>query len=675
MLSPIQNSFTVKVPRFLICLYGIALAFSLQSADALTLVENGVANAPIVIFKDAPPKTRVTADELAEYFEKVTGVKPEIVEGVPSPLPDNAIWIGYQPALDKLFPDTDFDFQKPEEILISANLNHLVIAGRDRWDPDHLTVQGIDEAIEGKQNEYGTANAVYHFIQEYLGVRWIWPGDLGEDIIKKETISFEPFEFRYAPQIRGRGGMFNYSQLSNRGYGKSQDWTRLQRLQLCSLEIGGGHGFGDWWERYHETHPDIFALQPDGTRSGHPSPRNAKLCQSNPEVWDLWLEDVKHQLEEDPTQFIFNGSPNDGWSSGHCVCDDCRAWDHPDGEPRLMHWHHYREERPALSDRHVTFANKLAEKLKQPYPDKDYYVAMLSYGHSRPGPVEARPADNVIMVVVANFFGRTHLVDRGSTWGTTYRDQFDQWGKVAPHIMWRPNTGSPAGWQQGLPDLSVHQTVEDFHFIAERNCLGLYIDSVFEHWATHGPHYYAMAQLAWNPSLTADQILTDYYDRGFGPAADEVRAYYETIENARMEFAKDRIHGSGIEDFPALYNEDLLARAEAHLDAAEKLTSGADSKFAERVEFVRVGCNYTKLVIENISLMSGYWSQPDDTVAEKVRSNWNAIEKTISSHPYAINFGPVRPITPRMLGLHPDHPNPKWKVKPKKSDPNDLDQN
>ena len=38
----------------------------------------------------------------------------------------------------------------------------------------------------------------------------------------------------------------------------------------------------------HETHPGIFALQPDGTRNGHPSPRNAKLCQSNPKVWETF---------------------------------------------------------------------------------------------------------------------------------------------------------------------------------------------------------------------------------------------------------------------------------------------------------------------------------------------------------------------------------------------------
>ena len=66
-------------------------------------------------------------------------------------------------------------------------------------------------------------------------------------------------------------------------------------------------------------------------------------------------------------------------------------------------------------------------------------------------------------------------------------------------VVWRPNTGSPAGWQQGLPDLSVAQTIEDIEYFAENQGVGIYIDSVWEHWATQGPQYYVMAHLLWDP--------------------------------------------------------------------------------------------------------------------------------------------------------------------------------
>jgi hypothetical protein len=69
--------------------------------------------------------------------------------------------------------------------------------------------------------------------------------------------------------------------------------------------------------------------------------------------------------------------------------------------------------------------------------------------------------------------------------------------------------------------------------------------------------------------------------------------------------------------------------------------------------------------------MERYWKNKDDALAERVKRNWTTIEKLVADHPYAINWGPVRPTTPRMQGLHPDSAPPK----PKKARVNDLDLN
>ncbi len=640
-----------------------------RAAD-LVLASKDTPPVPIIVYADAPPRTREAAEVLAGYIEKISGKKPLVMLGASSPAPDSAIWVGVQPEVKALFPKTDFDFKHPEEIVIAANEKHVVIAGRDRWDPVKLDIVTKEGAIKGVQQEYGTINAVHTFMQDQLGVRWLWPGELGEDVPKSERIVISaPLEYRHHPQLRARGSMFNYCRLGNKGYGTSHEWTMRQRLQLDSLSIEGGHGFGDWWDRYHEKHPEIFALQPDGTRSGFPTPHNAKLCMSNPKVWELWLEGVAEELQQDPHRTVFNASPNDGWASGHCVCDKCSAWDHPDGEPRVFNWFHLNKERPATSDRDVTFANKLGEMLKQKYPGKDYRVMMLSYGHSRPAPVKARPADNVIMTIVANFFGRTGLVDRGSTRGDTYRQQFEAWSKIVPSMFWRPNTGSPAGWQQGLPDIHVAQTIRDFKDVAAANCIGIYIDGVWEHWATVGPLYYIMAQLAWNPAADAEAILADYYTRAFGPAAPQVHEYFEVIEKERMAFTAK--HGEeGIFSFPQLYTEALLTASQARLDRAAAAVP-ADSIHAKRVAFIQTGLTYTRMTLENIALMDRYWKKKDEAIATQVKQNWAAIEKLVAAHPYAINWGPVRHITPRMAGLHPDSQPPKAK----KKRVNDLDLN
>lgn len=643
------------------------------SAQDFILVDPNTPPAPIVFFKDAPPKIREAAVTLADYIEKTCGMRPALMDGEPATLPERAIWVGVQPALKQLFPGLDLEFKHPEEILIAATDKHLLIVGRDRWDPQRMDVQGIDEPIKGKQQEYGTANAIYTFLQEKLDVRWLWPGKLGEDIVPRKSIRFAPFEYRFHPPILSRAGLFQFSELSNKGYGRSHEWCKLQRLQLHSMDMSGGHGFGDWWDRFGKTHPEYFALQPDGTRGGYPDARTTKICESNPAVWQQWLADVEAKLQRDPTQTVFNASPNDGWMSGHCVCDKCRAWDHPDGEPRLFIWKGVRKTMPALTDRDVTFANTLGELLKRRYPDKEYCVLMLSYGHSRPAPVKARPADNVIISSVANFFGRTNLEDDGSPRGTTHRQQFEAWTKIAKQLMWRPNTGSPAGWQQGLPDLSIQQTIKDFKLVAESGCIGIYVDSVWEHWATQGPQYYVMAQLTWNPKVDAQAVLDDYYRRAFGPAADPVRRYFETIEQARMQYVQQNGYTAGTLHLGELLTPKLLDELEALLRQAADAAKDR-GVFAPRVEFVRAGFEFTQLMSGTSQLMSGYWKKKDDAVAAQVRKNWAQMEKICKEHPMAVNWGPVRPSPKRMAGLHPDQPEPKLSQrKPNRKPAEDLD--
>ena len=184
-----------------------------------------------------------------------------------------------------------------------------------------------------------------------------------------------------------------------------------------------------------------------------------------------------------------------------------------------------------------------------------------------------------------------------------------------------------------------------------------------------GPLYYIMAQLAWNPAADADAVLSDYYTRAFGPAAPQVREYFEELEEARMTFTAKNGE-AGVFSFPQLYTEALLRESQARLDRAA-VAVPADSIHAKRVAFVQAGLTYTKIQLENIALMDRYWKKKDDAIATQVKTNWGTIEKLVADHPYSINWGPVRPIAPRMVGLHPDHPNPKAK----KAKPNDLDLN
>ena len=108
--------------------------------------------------------------------------------------------------------------------------------------------------------------------------------------------------------------------------------------------------------------------------------------------------------------------------------------------------------------------------------------------------------------------------------------------------------------------------------------------------------------------------------------------------------------------------------SDRHLREAEARAGGI---YRDRVAFVRAGLSFTALVIEVIEAMEGYWEAPDEAIAARVRANWKAMEELCEENPHAINWGPLRPSTARMIGLHPDHPNPRRK----RAQVKDLDQN
>jgi hypothetical protein len=432
-------------------------------------------------------------------------------------------------------------------------------------------------------------------------------------------------------------------------------------VQLDSLELLGGHGFGHWWETYGREHPEYFAAAPDGSRRPVASnPRNTKLCASNPAVWRQWLAEVEEQLRENPVQRVFSVSPNDGYTSGHCVCANCLAWDHPDGE--RVTWTFgggVKYDGVSQTDRDVRFANTLARMLKERFPGKELYVQLHAYGLARNAPLGIVPDDNVIISSVANF----HL--RSPEARKLPMQQHAAWAKTAQHLTWRPNLGSQAGLSWGMPDVAMTQAGEDFRFAADTHCLGLYFDLFWLHWATQGPHYYALAHLAWNPRADVGAVMDDYYQRAYGPAAPDLKAYWELLERTRMEFVAEEPSRQRAYDLPKKYTPGLLAQAQSHLDDAARAVAGADEKYRRRLRFTQCGLDYTKLVVETRAWMQKFEASKgkDADAKAKVLANWQRVETMKKEYPeFAINWQPVfRAPMPggdakRVMGLHPDAP-------------------
>jgi len=634
------------------------------NAETFALVKEGQALAPLVLAKDATPRNREAAQELAKAIREMSGADIEILELAPSNAPARAVWIGIQPGMDALFPGADLELKEPEEIRLVTTNDHLLIAGRDRYDPDHFTVEGQSEPIEGKQWEYGTANAVYTFMQDVLGVRWLLPGPLGVDYLESDSITVGLLDVRYHPQFRMRMGILNmYDSGMPRG-GAIRDWARHQRMLLDSLDVDGGHAFVDWWERYGESRPELFALQPDGTRGTVPAdPYYKKISEGEPAVWDVWLQDVAETLEKNPMQTVFNVTANDNWSTGHCVDPRSQAWDPPMDEARELVTYNYgdgvRLERPPMSDRYVTFANKLAEKLKEKYPDRELFVSQAAYGGtSRQAPVSARPNDNVIILSVHNF------LFRGEAEREEQMRMFDEWSKLADTFIWRPNMSGSSGWSWGTPDVGFTRAAHDIRWVAERGTIGIFIDMIWDHWGTQGPLYYLLAQLAWDPYQDANAILEDFCQRSYGPAGETMLEYWKLMESMRDRIEDESPTRFRMLDSPRYYTAEFFEQAQALLDQAAKETEAAPEKYQRRLKLVQVGLDYTRFVIDTRAAMQRWEDskETDEAARAYVLANWAKADQMRKNSPeFAISWvrsfrNDVPPANQRrrMYGLHPE---------------------
>lgn len=592
----------------MILLSGASL-WSAAKVEGLLLVEKNVSVLPISVDKDAGKETMAAVKELASYIQKISGAKVNVILNDSTNAPAHAIWVGAQPKQANAFPNLKFDFQYPEEILLACNGQDVVIIGRDRMAGD-------------KQMEFGTANAVYTFIEKKLDVRWLWPGALGEDIVKRDTIAMEPFEYRFHPVFLRRHFWPR----------QPKEWHLHQRLYLYSSQSQSGHAFDDWWDKYHETHPEYFALQPNGLRTPPQAGNTVKLCLSNPGVWKQWLDIAEEKLKADPTLRIVSATPNDGpW---HCTCEKCRAWDHPDA-PKDGN-------QISLTERHVKFWNILARGLRERFPDREVYVGALAYAAYVAPPV-AEPLEKNIAVAQVGHFPLTDKVNREET-----KKDWKKWADKATLMSYRPNLWYWAGGVWGFPEVAMRKTIEDFPFLADNKCVGIEVDVVRGVWSTQGPQYYLMAQLTYDPYQDGATVMKDYYKRAFGPAADKLEKYWSLMEDASDAIMSDPEFKRGSQNryklpgiFARIYSEEWMAQSDALLKQAEAKVADSDL-YRRRVAFVRAGFDFTRLLVRTIPLMTKIREsrgKDAEAAVREAQENWQEMEKIATkAEQYALPF-------------------------------------
>ncbi len=462
--------------------------------------------APIVLPAEPEIEELHAARTLADWCERVTGVRPETryeAKGVRGP--DLAIYVGRTAAAR------------------SAGVRPPAEEG----DSARRAVVGRSVFLLGN-SPTATRIAVGRFCEQHLGVFFAFPGELGADWQPRYQLGFPgPDEFR--PDFRWR-------QLSGLNE-LSEDWA-------CSVGFGRApefsHGLYRIFDRkLWQKEPLLFPMV-----DGKPTVPKGDGLDPNPHLDNPRAPEIGARYARE----FFRLRP-DAFSVPFGVNDTLKFDDSAESEG----W--YRE-RPVRTDYVFGFYNAVADSVWAPDGDlqgERHAIGALAYLQTTRAPtIRLRPA--IFPWVCAD---RTAYAD--PAFAAQDRANVAAWAKSGVRrlgvydYLYGAEVASP---RVSFPALI--QSVRATHTAGAR---GWYAEA-YPLWAFDAPKLWLAAKLLENRMAGTEALLRTWFDRAYGPAADPMLAAYAQIESA---WRRDAVAG-GKDQFLRHYHDQ---RGALVLSAAE----------------------------------------------------------------------------------------------------------
>lgn len=468
------------------------------------LARNGISNC-VVVAANPSEVVVLAAAELAAHLTRAVGDTINVLAADQS-TPAGTVRL--------IVGDLDTTGFAEEEYAISSADDAIHFGGHDQGE-----LFGPPRETIGHSSP-GTLYAVYHFLDHYVGVRWLWPGEAGTHVPRHSELQVPALAVRTQPDLEQRCLLAWVVAREQDPYQSGQVLRTSE--QVCRDAILWGyrhllgsrtslrfnHSFAHWWDTYHEAHPEWFAKPPAGQQQPYPQPRRVKLCVSHPGV----AEQIVQEWRDAGRPESWCVGPNDG--SGWCTCDKCCALDGIEQDRDDM-WFHRGVN---LTGRYTHLWNTLLPRLRAERAD----VRLTCYAYSayRDTLPDTRVAEGMLLAVV-------HTYDERA------RQQWSNWSAAGAKLFLRPNWFHMGGC---YPHLPLHAAGEYFRFARDHSMVGFVFDSLLGYWSTQGPFYYLIGRLGCRADLTVDEVL-DEYCSAFGAAADVVRQYLDYWEQHTEELA------------------------------------------------------------------------------------------------------------------------------------------
>jgi hypothetical protein len=486
----------------------------------------------------------------------------------------------------------------------------------------YLIGDGKNVALVGK-GPRGGLNAVYEFLEKYVGLRWPEPGR--EFIPKLDSLELR-LDSTHNPAFAYRGiSMVRSASEDDSFLLPIVDWVAKNRLNTihfsCEtydlvrprilesvLDRGttmkiGAHSRKYFYpaDKYFAAHPAHFALV-KGERTGE-----TQLCYSNHDSIEEYVKNIVTYLKARPEIGMVVLWPSDGY--GFCECERCKSG--------------------PTTDILLDYINETAKQIRQQLPQVK--VEFLSYIHYTVPPEKVKPLPYVVPTY-CEYWSRNqfHPIADDRASNAKCRQQLEQWVKAshqATVYSYYADETMKRFLYNPVPDV----VIADLQYY---NGIGVAGSSVLvmypESWWVDAPHMYAYAKGSWDSAAKVDQISRDYFRSLYGPAASAMqaqqqaaRALFDT-EFGHGQTGEEMLFGFRIKKFnpeteassKAKFN-DAVAKIRESLAAADSVTS--DPWVSRRVEILNENAQLMTLIYGILNEAAGFKVDNNDARKDAMR--------------------------------------------------------
>lgn len=464
-----------------VCAYG--------AEGDLILVDNGTANAYIVLSEKPESYEKYAANVLQKFVAEMTGAELPVVSEL-ADVAGNRIFIGETDS-------TDFDFsgKKNGSYIIEADGNSLAICGN---------------------GNAGTIYGVYRFLEDFCGVHY-YTKDV-KTVSHEKTLSI-PADYRleYEPYFAARrldtvSAMNNEFQVAN----------SLNNGVVISKEMGGSipyygtfcHSLVNYYCKpadYFEEHPEYYAL-----RNGKRVPD--QLCLTNKDVLKIVLDGVLHELEiqHDPTLDLQIVSVTQNDNQNYCQCEKCAALDKENG---------------SQAGTMITFVNQIADAVREAGYD-NVAIDTFAYQYTRKAPTKVVPRDNVLIRLcsIECCFGHK-LEDKNCKENAAFMKDLDDWAKLSKRLYIWDYVNNYS--ETILPFANFGVLQANLQTFYEHNAVGVYEEGNYYQDSCDGEfadlRTYVLSQLMENPYCDYDDVMNRFLEAFYGAGWKNIREYIDIL--------------------------------------------------------------------------------------------------------------------------------------------------